>query len=80
MIEDEDDVYYCSNCGSLAIKEENDILYCNKCNCAVIEKGSMKQWENYMKKKNPKFRPLISRDIFDYEKFQKQYNNDYYKK
>lgn len=38
-------VYYCSKCLSLAVVSLDDIDYCNNCGSADIESDSIENWE-----------------------------------
>ena len=75
-IKNEDKVYYCSQCLSLAIIRDNGIDYCKHCGYAVINECSIEKWEELNKEKYPKKQILHSRGIFinNYKK------NEYYTK
>lgn len=76
MNKNNDNIYYCSNCLSLAIVRDNGIDYCKECGCSVIKEDTVENWENLYKEKYPKKQVLHSRGIFinNYKK------NEYYTK
>lgn len=76
MNENDDNIYYCSNCLSLAIVTDSGIDYCRECGCSVIKEDTIENWENLYKEKYPKKNILHSRGIFinNYKK------NEYYTK
>lgn len=50
--EDDDSVFYCSNCLSLNIKAVMPgISYCKECNCGMIEQTSFEDWESKYKER-----------------------------
>lgn len=65
MIDDEDEVYYCSKCLSLAIINESGIDYCKKCGCSVIEKDTTDNWVKKHDAKYPRKKALYPRGIFE---------------
>lgn len=71
---DEDKVYYCSQCLSLAIIRDSDIDYCKCCGCAVIKEDSIEEWERLSKEKYPKQWILHSRNIYTKPKKNEYYN------
>lgn len=74
-IKDEDEVYFCSSCLSLAIIIDNGVEYCKKCGCAIINKATIEEWEKLCKEKYPKQYIPHSRNIFV-----KKERNKYYDK
>ena len=47
-------VFYCTECGSLAIMklaDTEDSCYCDKCGCTDIKETTIEEWENSYKKK-----------------------------
>lgn len=76
MNENDDNVYFCANCLSLAILTENNIDYCKNCGCSIIKEDTIDNWEKLHKEKYPKGKILHGRGIFidDYKE------NEYYTK
>ena len=54
-MEEEDNVWYCNKCLSLAIiiNSELGFDYCNDCSSTDIKEGTIEEWEALYKKKYP---------------------------
>ena len=68
-------LYYCKRCLSLAIVKDGDILYCPKCGCGIIRRNTDEGWEKLMIDKYGKFSVLHPRGTF----VDTYFKNEYYK-
>lgn len=47
---DQEPVYYCSSCLSLAVREMSGGDFCDKCGCVDIQSAQIEEWEELYKK------------------------------